>query len=120
MRISDWSSDVCSSDLRLVTSLFAVVAMHLDPTQPAAFRHESKVIIGLYVAFSLLMVLFPLRRPLDSKIHLAVHSVDIAVLGCLAVLTDELASPFFSFLPFVLLVTTMRWGLGGEIGRAPV
>src|SRR3546814_2495794 len=52
---------------RLVTSLFAVVAMHLDPTQPAAFRHESKVIIGLYVAFSLLMVLFPLRRPLDSK-----------------------------------------------------
>src|SRR3546814_13932511 len=36
---------------RLVTSLFAVVAMHLDPTQPAAFRHESKVIIGLYVAF---------------------------------------------------------------------
>src|SRR3546814_12154990 len=61
---------------RLVTSLFAVVAMHLDPTQPAAFRHESKVIIGLYVAFSLLMVLFPLRRPLDSKIHLAVHSVD--------------------------------------------
>src|SRR3546814_15342212 len=96
---------------RLVTSLFAVVAMHLDPTQPAAFRHESKVIIGLYVAFSLLMVLFPLRRPLDSKIHLAVHSVDIAVLGCLAVLTDELASPFFSFLPFVLLVTT-------KIGRA--
>src|SRR3546814_17216217 len=57
---------------RLVTSLFAVVAMHLDPTQPAAFRHESKVIIGLYVAFSLLMVLFPLRRPLDSKIHLEI------------------------------------------------
>ncbi|HEY9578970.1 MAG TPA: histidine kinase [Rhizorhapis sp.] len=105
---------------RLVTSLFAVVAMHLDPTQPAAFRHESKVIIGLYVAFSLLMVLFPLRRPLDSKIHLAVHSVDIAVLGCLAVLTDELASPFFSFLPFVLLVTTMRWGLGGAILGAVV
>src|SRR3546814_11432614 len=66
------------------------------------------------------MVLFPLRRPLDSKIHLAVHSVDIAVLGCLAVLTDELASPFFSFLPFVLLVTTMRWGLGGAILGAVV
>src|SRR3546814_16208103 len=33
---------------RLVTSLFAVVAMQLDPNQPAAFRHESKVIIGLY------------------------------------------------------------------------
>src|SRR3546814_9878885 len=66
------------------------------------------------------MVLFPLRRPLDSKIHLAVHSVDIAVLGCMAVMTDELASPFFSFLTFVILVTTMRWGLGGAILGAVV
>src|SRR3546814_16581946 len=44
----------------------------------------------------------------------------MSVLGCLAVLTDELASPFFSFLPFVLLVTTMRWGLGGAILGAVV
>ncbi|MCF8709003.1 sensor histidine kinase [Rhizorhapis sp. SPR117] len=105
---------------RLITALFAVVAIYLDPTQPAVFMREAKVTLALYVIFALLMVLFPLRRPLDSTVHIAVHSVDVLVLGWLAFLTNELTSPFFSFLPFILLATTMRWGLRGAIAGAAV
>lgn len=100
---------------RLVTALFAVLAVYLDPTQPAAFLDESRITLGLYVLFALLLALFPLRMPLDSPIHLIVHMVDAAVLGWLAFLTNELTSPFFSFLPFIMLAMTMRWGLRGAI-----
>ncbi|CAN7717979.1 histidine kinase [Rhizobium sp. LjRoot98] len=100
---------------RFVTALFAVLAVYLDPTQPAVFLDESQTSLGLYVVFSLLLVVFPLRMPLDSPIHLIVHLVDAAVLGWLAFLTNELTSPFFSFLPFILLAMTIRWGLRGAI-----
>ncbi len=100
---------------RLVTALFAVLAVYLDPTQPAAFLDELQVTLGLYAVFSILLVLFPLRKSLDSPVHLIVHIVDAAVVGWLALLTNELTSPFFSFLPFIPLAMTMRWGLRGAV-----
>ena len=103
---------------RLVTAIFAVLAIYLDPTQPTAFVGESQVTLALYVILSMLLVVFPLRAPLDSPVHLVTHLVDLAVLGWLSLLTSELTSPFFSFLPFILLVMTMRWGLWGAIAGA--
>lgn len=80
---------------RLVTALFAVLAVYLDPTQPAPFLVKSQVTLGLYVVFSLLLVIFPVRKSLDSPVHLGVHFIDVAILGFLTFLTNELSSPFF-------------------------
>ncbi len=100
---------------RLVTALFAVLAVYLDPIQPAPFLVKSQVTLGLYVIFSLLLVIFPVRKSLDSPVHLGVHFIDVAILGFLAFLTNELSSPFFSFSPFILLAMTLRWGLRGAV-----
>lgn len=100
---------------RLVTAMFGVVGILLDPTLPAAFSQESQVTLGLYVGLAVLLLLFPIRRPLDHPIHFLIHVIDVSVLGWLALLTSELTSPFFSFLPFILLAMTMRWGLKGAV-----
>lgn len=100
---------------RLVTSLLAAVAIYLDPTQPARSLSEVQTVLAVYILFSLLLVLFPVQRPIDSKAHIVTHAIDILVLGWLAFLTDELTSPFFAFLPFTLLAATMRWGMPGAV-----
>lgn len=98
---------------RLVTAVFAIFAIYLDPTQPTSLLYESRVLLGFYILLSILLVLRPLRKPLDSVVHLLFHVIDVVVLAWLTLLTDELTSPFFAVLPFVLLAMTMRWGLKG-------
>lgn len=98
---------------RLVTAAFAILAIYLDPTHPVSLLYESRVILSLYILFSVLLVIYPLRKPLDSSVHFLVHVIDAVILAWLTLLTDELTSPFFAVLPFVLLAMTMRWGLKG-------
>lgn len=100
---------------RLVTSLFAAIAIYLDPSRPARSLHEVQTVLAAYILFSLLLVLFPVQRPIDSKAHIATHAIDIVVLAWLAFLTHELTSPFFAFVPYTLIATTMRWGMAGAI-----
>ena len=100
---------------RLITALFAVFAIYLDPTKPAYLAQETRGAVALYLIFSLVFAIWPLRRRLDDPIHLLTHGIDLVVISGLALLTDELTSPFFSFLPFILLVTTVRWGLLGAL-----
>ncbi|WP_081744174.1 sensor histidine kinase [Ensifer aridi] len=98
---------------RLVTAAFAILAIYLDPTHPVSLLYESRAILSLYILFSVLLVIYPLRKPLDSPVHFLVHVIDAVSLAWLTLLTDELTSPFFAVLPFVLLAMTMRWGLKG-------
>lgn len=103
---------------RVLTLLFSITAIYLDPTQPAKFRSEVQIVLALYTSAALLFLLLPPKRPFNSLIHLPVHILDAAVLGSLAFLTNELASPFFSCLPFVLVSMTIRWGLFGALAGA--
>jgi len=100
---------------RLVTSLFALLAIYLDPTQPAHLFPESERVLVAYIIFAASLVVLPKRLPLGSPVHLLTHAVDLVVLGGLSLLTGELTSPFFAFFPFILLATTMRWGMAGAI-----
>lgn len=100
---------------RLITALFAVLAIYFDPTKPAYFAPETRILLFFYAVFALLLAVLPLRRALDDRVHLLTHGIDLVVLCSLALITDELSSPFCSFLPFVLLVTTIRWGLRGAL-----
>ncbi len=102
---------------RLITAVFAVIAIYLDPTQPIRYRTEAQDVLAVYLALAILLVALPIRRPVDSPVHFAVHVLDTVILGWLAFLTNELTSPFFSFLPFTLLAMTVRWGfMGAMIG----
>ena len=51
---------------RLVTVLFAALAIYLDPTRPAGFLAEAHLLLGSYIAFSLWLALTPPRWPLES------------------------------------------------------
>ncbi len=105
---------------RLLTAFMAVVAIFLDPTQPAMFAREAQVVLGIYLSFSMLLVMYPPHWPLNARAHIFIHLIDAGVLGWLAALTDELTSPFFAFLPFLLLAMTLRWGLAGAAMAAVV
>ena len=98
---------------RLVTSIFAILAVFLDPTRPFGLLYESRAVLCLYLLLSLLLVFYPLRKPFDDRVHLVIHLIDAIILGWLTFLTNELTSPFFDVLAFVLLATTLRWGLKG-------
>ncbi|MFA7604895.1 MAG: histidine kinase [Novosphingobium sp.] len=101
---------------RLVSALFAALAIYLDPTRPARSLSEAHMVLGAYVLFSLLLLmLHPPRRPLAHPVHLLSHGVDVLAMATLVYLTDELDSPFFPFVPFILLVTTLRWGMRGAV-----
>lgn len=103
---------------RVVTAGFAIIAIHLDPTQPSVFRAETRHVLAFYALLATFLLAFPIRRPVAHPAHLVIHLIDSAVLGWLAFLTNELTSPFFSFLPFTLMAMTVRWGLRGAIGGA--
>lgn len=98
---------------RVITAAFAILAIYLDPTRPNSMLYESRVVLCLYLLLSVALVIFPLRYSFISPVHLLIHGIDAAVVGWLTFLTNELASPFFSILPFVILAMTMRWGLKG-------
>jgi len=105
---------------RLVAALFAALAIYLDPTRPFQFLGEAHLVLAGYVAFAVWLRWAPPRWPLGSGLHLLHHGVDALALTMLFYFTDELASPFFPFLPFILLATTMRWGIKGAILGAVV
>lgn len=103
---------------RLITSLFALIAIYLDPTKPSYLAAETRVALGLYLLFSFWLAVRPLQRRIDNPVHLLTHGIDLLVIGGLALLSDELSSPFCTFLPFILLVATVRWGLWGAVAAA--
>ena len=109
------SPDRLISTGRLVAVLFAALAIYLDPTRPAGFLNEAHYLLATYLAFSLLLVVAPPSWPLGSGLHLIFHAVDALALAALVYLTDELNSPFFPFLPFILLAATLRWGILGAV-----
>ena len=100
---------------RLISALFAALAIYLDPTSPARSLGEAHLVLAAYVVFSLCLAFRAPRRSLVSKVHLFTHGLDVLALATLFYLTDELDSPFFPFVPFILLATTMRWGICGAV-----
>lgn len=104
---------------RLVTAAFAAIAIYFDPTQPGRLADEARLLTLGYVVFALL-ALIPIRRPVDSRLHLLTHAADIVVLGWLLHLTDELTSPFFAFFHFTLFAAAIRWGMTGALLGAVV
>lgn len=100
---------------RLAMALLAMLAIYLDPTQPARFLWQSQIGLGFYCAFALLLVMFRWSGNSQSLWHMLPYAIDALVLGWLAMLTSELTSPFSSFLPFILPAMALRWGALGAL-----
>src|SRR3546814_4259593 len=65
LRISDWSSDVCSSDLTAVTA-------RNKPQHPGVMRRRRKIDsrgFGKAVRMRMIMADHPLRRPAQLPLH---------------------------------------------------
>jgi signal transduction histidine kinase len=103
---------------RLLSSSFALLAIYLDPTQPARNIPETYAVLVTYLVYSAYLVAVPSRRPLNHPVQLIIHAIDILVLGILSVLTGELVSPFFTTYTFAVITGAMRWGLTGALSTA--
>src|SRR5688572_3322594 len=98
---------------RLVLAAVALVAIYLDPTQPARFSQFTYLVLAAYVACALLIVLRERRSPATSAQHLIVHVLDIAVAAVLVFLTEGPTSPFFTFFTLTMVSGTLKWGTRG-------
>lgn len=98
---------------RFVTASFALFAVYIDPTRPITNIDETYDILAAYAAYALALLLVGRNRPLGDPRHLITHALDILVLGLLALVTEELDSPFFAFFTFAMISATIRWGWRG-------
>ncbi len=105
---------------RLATSSFALLAVYLDPTQPTKNSAEIYEILAAYVAFSLAVVIVSPRKRLDHPVHALSITIDVGLLGILAIISEQLDSPFFIFFNFTLIIAAIRWGWRGVLFTALV
>ncbi len=98
---------------RLILAMFALLAIYLDPTQPARSSEIAYFILAAYVVYSGALVVMLERFAVGRPAAHLVQSVDILTFGVILHLTDGPTSPFFVLLTFALFAATIRWGWRG-------
>jgi len=106
---------------RALLSVFFLVAIWLDHSQPMAAVRETYWILHLYVAFSLLLVILTWNDWwLESRLAAPAHALDLLVFLWINHATQGYASPFFTFFVFLVLSASIRWGWRGTAITAAV
>ncbi len=103
---------------RLALGSFALVAIYVDPTQPARFSAIAYLILLCYVAFSAVGALVASFSGGNAKEDLLWHTVDLVAFAVLTYLTEGPTSPLFVFFTFAILSGAMRWGRDGAFVTA--
>ncbi len=98
---------------RLVLAIFALLAIYIDPTQPARNSEIAYFILAAYVIYSGALVVMMERFVVSRPAAHLVHGIDILTFGVVLHLTDGPTSPFFVLLTFALFAATIRWGWRG-------
>src|SRR5436190_5359719 len=97
---------------RLLVSAIALLAIWLDPTEPARYASLTYTLAGTYTVASLAVVVWLRRRSTFTGAEaVAAHVTDVAVAAALTLFTDGPNSPFFTFFVYTLLAAAYRWGL---------
>jgi signal transduction histidine kinase len=95
---------------RLFLSVIALIALNLDPVQPAVYEPIARSLLVLFAAHSIAAVLVMRTRPRRARAFaLTTHTIDLLA----AALTLPMANPnnpFFAFFLFVLASAALRWG----------
>ncbi len=104
---------------RAVLAIVGLIAVWVDPSQPAKFQDFTYTLMAGYTAFALLILGLLMMRPLPSEdMALFTHLIDLTTFSAVMYLTEGSTSPFFVFLTFGLLAATLRWGWRGVIWTA--
>jgi signal transduction histidine kinase len=95
---------------RLFLAIVSVAAIYLDPTEPARYSNLAYGLIGVYVAYSAVVVLLLRSRSEVGRLFArSIHAVDVLFPATIALFTEGPNSPFFFFF-FPLLAAAFRWG----------
>lgn len=100
---------------RLLLALFAILAIWLDPTQPALDPAIAYALLAAYLAYAAALVGGAFLVDLDFRAALATHVVDIAAFVALMHFTEGPTSPFFVLFTFALFSATLRWNWQGAL-----
>lgn len=101
---------------RATLSVFSLLAVWLDPTEPARYASIAYSMLAMYMAYSLLIVLLAFRSYEHlMRMRLLSHAIDLGVAALVMFFTEGPTSPFFVFLVFAVGSAALRWGWIGTL-----
>jgi signal transduction histidine kinase len=108
------SADQLIAFSRVVLAIFALVAIWLDPTQPATAARTTYAILTIYLVYSIAVVLI-VHATVATNASWFIHAIDISTFSLLMHLTDGPTSPFFVLFVFALFSATLHWNWRGAL-----
>lgn len=101
---------------RVVLSAFSLLAIRLDPTEPAKYAEFTYALMAIYVLYSALLAVLIWRMPvLHRALPLAAHILDLVLFSVFLTFTEGISSPFFLYFIFSVLCATLRWQWQGAL-----
>ena len=106
---------------RVALAAFSLLALYLDPSQPARYARIAYLLLSAYVAYAVLLFnsLWVLRK-LPDWWKLATHVLDLGAFLVFLYFTEGPNSPFFVYFTFSLACATLRWQWRGTLWTAAV
>jgi signal transduction histidine kinase len=96
---------------RVMLVMAAIVALALDPVEPARFARLAYLLSGLYLLYSLLVLVWLQYHPRPTRqLQVWLQAIDVIWPLALSVFTTGLGAPFLLFYFFALLESAYRWG----------
>lgn len=106
---------------RVALAAFSVLALALDPSEPAARAGSAGAVVAAYLAYALLVLSASwLAGVALVRVRVAIHAVDLAVACLLMALTEGSDSPFFVYFVVALVAAALRWPWPGILWTAAV
>jgi signal transduction histidine kinase len=113
-RSFELSADQLVAFSRLVLAIFGLVAIWLDPTQPATAAMATYAILAIYLVYAIAVVLI-VKATVETGASWFMHAIDIATFSLVMHLTDGPTSPFFVLFVFALFSATLHWNWRGAL-----
>src|SRR4051794_17782308 len=119
-QLFDSPAEIVVAQGRVVLAAFSLAAITIDPTQPI---HLAPLVAGtliMYAAYAVVLLAAMHRRFIHNVNVFLVHTIDLAVVALLLILTDGFSSPFLVFFTFALLAASLRWDWKGILATMAV
>ena len=101
---------------RVVLVAFSLLAVWLDPTEPAKYAELAYALMTIYVLYSALLAVLIWRMPVPHPVlALTTHALDLVLFTLFLTFTEGLSSPFFLYFIFSVLCATLRWQWQGAL-----
>jgi signal transduction histidine kinase len=98
---------------RVVLAAFSLAAIAVDPTEPRDLAAYVVLALILYAAYAVTILATLHWRYIHNPAGWAIHTIDLAAVALLLLLTEGFSSPFLVFFTFALLAASLRWNWQG-------